>query len=136
MKTFQYGDLTISVESLQKDGDWEEYGIKVEAPGRQPRAFRVWHPEERDFKAVAVVFIYDLIEAFEDPHRFVKRKDEWAKMPHDKRSREGTRDFIRAATDLEPFLHQAHLDVYKDYARKPLKSDAPPSRGPREWMPS
>ena len=135
MKTFQYGDLTISVESLQKDGDWEEYGIKVEAPGHGTHAFRVWHPEERDMKIVAQVFLYDLIEAYEDPHRFRTRKLEWAKMPHDKRSPEGTRDFLRAAVDLEQFLHQAHLDVFAQQYGKRL-FPMPLSRGPREWMPS
>jgi len=134
MSTFKYGDLQISVESLQKDGDWEEFGIKVTAPGRPTYAFRVWHPEERDMKIVAQVFIYDLIEAYEDPHRFVRRKNEWAKMPHEKRSPEGTRDFIRAAMDLEPFLEEAHLDVFREWSPK-LSRPHPIERGPREWMP-
>lgn len=135
MSTFQYGPIAITVESLKKAGDWEEYGVRVEAPGIGPSAFRIWYPEERDHRLVAQVIIYDLIEAYEDPQRFVKRKDQWAKVPRDEFSAEGTRNFLRAAIELAPFLHEAHVAVYKDWSLKPLKSDKAISRGPREWMP-
>jgi hypothetical protein len=135
MSTFQYGDLTISVESLRKDGDWEEFGIKATAPGHPTYSFRVWHPEERDLKIVAQVFLYDLIEAYEDPHQFRRRKLEWARMPHEKRSPEGTRDFLRAAVELEPFLQQAHFAVYNEQYGRGVVPPGHLTRSPREWMP-
>lgn len=130
MPDFQYADIKVSVEPLQKkEGtNWTEYGIKIEAPGRGPYAFRSWYPEEREFDIVAQVVLYDLIEAYEDPKRFVKRKGD-EKFP------EKTTDFLRAAVELAPYLHAAHLAVYKSWAKKPLKSDKGISRPPKEWMP-
>jgi hypothetical protein len=135
MSVFKYGELTISVEPLETLGDWRDYGIKLDAPGHPTEKFKIWYPEEKDRRLVAQVFLYDLIEAYEDPQRFVKRQDVWSTMPPLLLSPEGTKDFLRVAFELKDFLHQAHVDVYKDWALKPLKSDKTIERGPREWMP-
>lgn len=136
MSVFRYGELAISVEPLETFGGWRDYGVELDVPGHPTEKFKIWYPEEKDHRLVAQVLVYDLIEAYEDPQRFAKRSDKWSNMPRELLSPEGTRDFLRVALKLKEFLHQAHLDVYKDWALKPLESDKGISRGPREWMPS
>lgn len=135
MKTFKYGEIMITIESLQIQGDWEEYGARISAPGLPTKAFRTWRPTERDKQIVAQVLIYDLIEAYEDPQGFLIRVSKPSFVPQEYASLENNRDFIHVAYNLRDFLYQAHLDVYKEWALKPLKSDPALFRGPREWMP-
>lgn len=123
MSVFKYGDLTISIEPLQKQGEREEYGIRFEVPGRE-WAFRAWYPEERDHEIVAQVAVYDMIEAYEDPQRFAKRKGE------------ESQEFLRAVGELVPYLHGAHLAIHKAWGYKPYSGVKELERGPREWMPT
>lgn len=136
MSIHKYGDITIEIESLQIKDPWEEYGITISAPDEPTEKFRIWHIAEKDKQIVAQVLIYDLIQAYEDPQRFLSRVTEGSVLPKEYVSRDENRHFMRAANQLHRFLHQAHLDVYKEWATKPLATQKDIERPPREWMPT
>ena len=135
MSTHKYGDITIQIDSLQVKGDWEEYGIRISAPGRPTESFSTWHAAEKDKQIVAQVLIYDLIEAYEDPQRFLHRMNDKRFIPSEYVFPEQNREFIRVANNLKDLLHQAHLDVYKEWGQKPRITIKELDRSPREWMP-
>jgi hypothetical protein len=133
-RTFKYGDLEIAVESLQERGGYEEYGIKIEAPGNS-HAFRMWHAGGASNRDVAHVLVYDLIKAYEHPLKFFQQHNDPSYLPQEMRSAEVNREFIRAAEMLKDFLHQAHLDVYREWSVKPMVTEDPIKRGSKEWFP-
>lgn len=136
MSIHQYGDITIGVELLQEQGTWQEFGITIRAPRKSPEFFQVWHVAQGDRQAVAQVLIYDLIEAYEDPQRFLRRMNESSHIPEKYVDRDQNRDFMRVANKLRDLLNEAHFAVYKEWGKKPLKTFSIVERSPREWMPT
>ena len=135
MESFRYGDLEITVESLGERGVYRERGVTIRAPGHPPYAFTVWHPDEAPAGVVAQVVVYDLIEAYEDPLKFLKRRSSPSYLPPELILSEEDREFVRVAGLLREFLQQAHLDVYRDWTFKPKFPQAPIRRKPKEWYP-
>jgi hypothetical protein len=132
---FKYGDLEITIDRFEESGDWQEYGIAIQAPGHPRYGFKIWHLTERDTRVIAQVLVYDLIGAYEDPLGFLQKHNYPSHIPKERVSLETNREFVRIADLLHDFLHQAHLDVYKDWALKPLRTETPIQRGPHEWIP-
>lgn len=134
-ESFRYGELKVTVESLQTIGQYEEHGVTIEAPGHF-YAFRRWHSVGASLRLVSQVVVYDLIYAYEEPLKFLKQHSSPSYLTAQMRSPEGDRSFVSAAGELGNFLQQAHLDVYKDWSLKPLPAHFQTvARGPFEWFP-
>lgn len=136
MSIHKYGDITISVELLQQQGEWQEFGISIRAPRKTPEFFRVWHVAQGNEKVVAQVLIYDLIEAYENPQKFLRGMNESSHIPAEYIDRDQNRDFIRVANKLHNFLNEAHFAIYKEFRKNPIKPFTILERSPREWMPT
>jgi hypothetical protein len=135
MGAFKYGDLEITVERLRATGVWQEYGMKIQAPGHPLYGFKVWKVGGSKEKVLAEVLIYDLNKAYKRPLDYIQETVRTEAGPRTVTQEEDAVEFARVASELSEFLYRAYRDIYTKRKLDPISGPEAFERGPREWFP-